>query len=77
MRMVVMEASVAQTKANMFRRGGAAGAGSTAAEGSSGAAAPPMVLLGGAHDLVCWLVAGEEEGQLITPRIVAYSTVSH
>ena len=30
-----------------------------------------VVLLGGAHDLVCWLVAGEEEGQLITPRIVS------
>jgi len=37
MRIVVMEASVAQTKANMFRRGGA-GSTSTVDEGSSGSA---------------------------------------
>jgi hypothetical protein len=37
MRMVVMEASMAQTKANMFRRGGA-GSASTADVGSSGSA---------------------------------------
>ena len=42
MRMVVMEASVAQTKANMFRRGGA-GSASTADEGSSGSAVTSAV----------------------------------
>ena len=42
MRMVVMEASVAQTKANLFRRGASA---MRVAEGSSGAAVSSAMTL--------------------------------
>jgi hypothetical protein len=63
-----MEASVAQTKANMFRRGGA-GAGSTAGEGSSGVATPTSLAPRCCSAVpMAWFlglsIAGEDEGQL-------------